>query len=417
MLKPLFARSLPCVLLAAALPARGVEVTPVFNASLSAGQYFFQGQRGSFSGNSTVVAAPLIKLSPRWSMMPMYLGNYRGTKGVDDGVGAGTLFQQEMDHRLSVTGIRVLEGTTWRLKPQASYKREFLKETRDETWGKGLFDYEKIAVGLEAENLYKDPFVFRAAVDLWRTRFPQYESLESRSGTDPSGNPLGRELAPRKVLDAWNAQLTLSGSRPVPFADPAVALQASWSFLYQNYSEQKVVNARGQFDRTGRRDLLNSASLSVVHPRPVRLFGHDARLDLTGGLNLAYNASNQNTFDAAKTQFVPDAYGFWSFGLGPAAALSWGDRKTPERLSMGLRWNRVRYTGRLVQDGDGVYSSAKQYQDRTTLSLGFDHPVAPKFTLTTRVNALWASSNHKFDKNYKYTYRAMTYHIGVAYEY
>ncbi len=149
----------------------------------------------------------------------------------------------------------------------------------------------------------------------------------------------------------------------------------------------------------------------------MKLFGRDARLDLSGGLNLAWNKSNQNTYDAAKTQFISDSYSFVSFGLGPAAALSWGDRKTPDRLSLGLRWNRVRYTGRLVQDGGGVYSSAKQYQDRTTLALGFDHPVAPKFTLTTRVNTMWASSNHKFDKNYKYTYRAMTYLIGVAYEY
>ena len=47
-----------------------------------------------------------VKLSDRWSVLPMYAGGYRGTKGVDDGVGAGTLFQQQMDHTLSVTGIR-----------------------------------------------------------------------------------------------------------------------------------------------------------------------------------------------------------------------------------------------------------------------------------------------------------------------
>lgn len=404
------------LLLAAAAPSRAAQVTPVFQASVAAGQYFFQGERGSFSGNAAVTAAPLIKFSPRWSLLPMYMGGYRGTKGVDDGVGAGTLFQQEMDHRFSVTGIRQLEGSTWRLKPQGSYKREFLKETRNEDWGRGLFDYEKIAFGLEAENVYKDPFSFRLALDVWRTRFPHYESLESRSGVDPNGNPLGRELAPKKVLDTWNVQLTAAGGRPVPFASPAYALQGAWSILYQSYSDQRIVNAAGQFDDRGRRDILNTGSLTLLSPRRVRVGGEDARLDLSGTVSFAWNMSNQNTFDAAKVQFIGDSYSYVSFGLGPAAALSWGDTKQPERVSAGLRWNRVRYLGRLAQDGDGVYNGSKQYQDRATLSLGYDHALAPRWSLTTRINALWASSNQHFEKNYRYTYRTMTYLVGVAYE-
>lgn len=402
---------------ALAAPAGAVEVVPVVNGSLSAGQYLFQNERGSFSGNASLVAAPMLRFSPRWSLLPMYAGGYRGTKGVEDGVGAGTLFQQQMEHRLSVTGFRSLEGTTWRLKPQASYKREFLKETRDEEWGRGLFDYEKIAVGLEAENAYKEPFAFRAALDVWRTRFPHYESLESRSGVDPSGNPLGRELAPRKVLDTWNYQLTLSGSRPWPYADPSFALQGSWSVMYQDFSDQLLVNERGQFEPTGRRDLLNAVSASLVHPRPLRLFGEEARLDLSANAHLSWNRSNQNSYDAGRTQFIADSYSYYGVGFGPAAALAWGERKAPERLSLGLRWNRVQYLGRLAQEGSGLYSGAKQRQDRYTLSLGFDHPVAPRFTLTARLSALWAASNQKYEANYKYTYRAMTYLIGVNYEY
>lgn len=415
MLTPRPARSL-ALALALAAPAGAVDIVPVFNANVSAGQYFFEREKGSLSANAAVVAAPMMRFSPRWSLMPMYAGSYRGTKGIDDGVGASSLFQQSMDHRLSVTGIRSLEGTTWRLKPQASYKREFLKETRNEDWGKGLFDYEKIAVGLEAENVYKDPFSFRAALDLWRTRFPHYESLESRSGVDPNGNPLGRELAPRKVLDTFNAQLTLAGSRPVPFADPRYALSATWAVMHSAYTDQRLVNAQGQFDSAKRRDILNTASASLVRPAPVRLFGEDMRLDLSGGVNLAYNHSNQNTFDAGRLKYVADSYSYWSLGLGPGAALSWGDRKAPERVSLGLRWSRLQYVGRLAQESSGAYTGAKQRQDRTTLSLGFDHPLAPKYTLQLRANSLWASSNQKFEQNYTYNYRTMTYHVGVSYE-
>lgn len=404
--------------MALALPARAAEWTPVLNASLSGGQYFFQKQRGSFSGNAALTAAGMAKLSERWGVMPMYAGAYRGTKGVEEGVGAGTLFQQQMDHTVSLTGIRRLwEG--WRFKPSTGYKRQFLKETRDETWGQGLFDYEKIALGLEVENVYKDPFSWRAALDIYRVRFPNYESLESKSGVDPFGNPLGRELASKRVLDTWNWQLSASGTRPWPFEDPRLVLQGGYSLLYKGFNDQRIVNPAGQFNASGadRWDLLQTLSGSVGRPFPLRGLGEGGRLDLSIGLNAAYNSSNQNTFDAEFARFVGDSYSYWSLGAGPDARLSWGADKAPNWVSASARWSRQYYLGRLVQDGSGVYGSARQRHDRATLSFAYGHPIAPHFTLTARVNLLWATSNHKYQKNYAYDYRAMNYLLGVSYEY
>lgn len=405
------------VLLLLAAPSAAVEVTPVVNGSLSAGQYVFKSQKGSFSGNVAVTGAALLKFSERWSLLPMYTGSYQGSKGVEDGVGAGTLFQQQMDHRLSATGIRRVVGTNWKLKPSTSYKREYLKETRDETWGKGLFDYEKFALGFEAENLYKDPFTYRVAFDVYRVRFPGYESLESKSGVDPQGNPLGRELASKHVLDTYNYQLSVSGSRPFPFDDPKYVLQGSYSFLYQDFLDQRLVDPRGQLEGSGRKDLLQSLSGSIGRPLKVRAFGSDARLDLSLGLYLAYNRSNQNTFDAVFTKYVPDAYSYFTIGAGPGASLSWGDSKQPSWLSGSFRWSRQKFLGRLAQDGSGLYGSMKQRQDRYILGLGYGHPIAPSLTLTVRTNLLWAASNQKYEKTYSYTYRTINYLLGVSYEY
>jgi len=405
------------VVLIFAMPAFAVEWTPVLNASLSGGQYFFQGQRGSLAGNANVTAAALVKASERWSLLPMYAVAYRGTKGVEDGVGAGTLFQQQMDHAFSVTGIRKLRDSNWRVKPSAGYKREFLKQTRDEAWGKGLFDYEKISAGIEAENVYKDPFSWRVGLDAFRVRFPQYESLESRSGADPFGNPLGRELASKHVLDTYNWQASVSGSRPWPYEDPKVVLQGSYSFLYKDFLDQRIVQATGQFVDTGRRDFLQALGGSIVRPIPMQVFGGDGRLDLSLGLNSSYNSSNQNTFDATFARFLADSYSYWTFGGGPGAALSWGDKKAPTWASTSLRWTRQSFLGRLVQDEVGAYGSAKQIHDRWQLALAYGYPIAPKLTLTFRVNALWAASNHKFSRNYSYAYRALNYLLGVAYEF
>jgi len=404
-------------MLAAALPASAVEWTPVLNASLSGGQYFFQGQRANLGGNAAVTAAGLAKLSERWSLLPMYSVAYRGTKGVDDGVAAGTLFQQQMDHAVSVTGIRKLENSTWRVKPSAGYKRQFLKETRDEAWGHGLFDYEKISAGVEFENIYKEPFALRAGLDVYRVRFPGYESLESRSGVDPFGNPLGRELASKHVLDTYNWQASVSGSRPWPFDEPKLVLSGSYSLLHKDFLDQRIVQENGQFKDSGRRDFLQSLGGAVARPIPMRVFGSDGRLDLSLGANFSYNISNQNSFDATFARYLDDSYSYWTVGAGPGASLSWGDKKAPTWTSASFRWTRQNYVGRLVQDELGVYGSAKQRHDRYTFSVVYGYPIAPKLTMTFRTNVLWAASNHKYQKNYAYAYRAMNYLLGVSYEF
>ncbi|UPT75042.1 MAG: hypothetical protein M0D55_04835 [Elusimicrobiota bacterium] len=411
MLKPLLAL-LPLL----ASSARALEWTPVLAGSLAGGQYFFEGQKANLSGNASLTAAGLVKTKGSWSYLPMYSGAYRGTKGIDDGVGSGTLFQQQMDHAFSFTGIRKLEGT-WRVKPSAGYKRQFLKETRDESWGKGLFDYEKISAGLELENVYKEPFAFRAGLDVFRVRFPNYESLESRSGADPFGDPLGRELAPKRVLDTNNLQVSASGSRPFPARDPKYVVNGAWSFLYKSFADQRLVRSDGQFENSGRRDLAHTLGGTITRPMPARWAGPDGRLDLSFGLNASYVGSNQNTFDATFARFIADSYSYWTLGAGPGATVSWGDRKAPAWATASLRWSRQTYLGRLVQNGDGVYGSAKQRHDRWTLGLGYGYPIAPKLTMTFRTNVLWASSNHKNEKNYSYTFRAMNYLIGLAYEY
>lgn len=407
----------PIVLLPLAAVAGAVEWTPVVNGSLSGGQYFFQRQKGNFTGNASLTAAAAGKLNERWTILPIVSSQYRGTKGVDDGVGSGTLFQQGMDHAFSFTTIRSILDTNWRLKPSVGYKRQFLKETRDERWGRGLFDYDKISAGFEAENIYKDPFSWRVGVDAFRIRFPNYISLESRSGVDPLGNPLGRELAPRRVLDSMNYQVGASFTRPFPYDSPALILSGGYSFLLKDFEEQLVVNNGGQFERTGRKDWLQTLNGSVGKPIPVRPFDKEGRLDLSAGLSFAYNRSNQNTFDAAFAQFVSDAYSYWNAELSNSATLSWGDKKTPDWVSASLRVSRLKYLGRLVQNGNGVYQGTKQHHDRVVFGLGWGHALSPGLTLVTRMNTLWATSNHEYNENYAYDYRTINYTLGLNYEF
>jgi hypothetical protein len=393
--------------------AGAVEHMPVYNVNVMGGQYFFKDQRSSLSGNVQALAAPILKFNDSWSLIPTISSNYQGTKGVGDGVGSGTLYQQQMDHRLGVSALRSITGTTWKLKPTMSYKRQYLKETRNEDWGKGLFDYEKIAAGFEVENVYKEPFSWRAALDLYRIKFPNYESLESNAGVDPQGNPLGRELASKDVLDTHNVQASFSGSRPFPYDDPKVSLQAGVSSLYQRYPDQRLVNRRGSFDNSMRYDLQQALSASVGIPTKLR----GARLDTSFGTSFTYNRSNQNTYDASRTTFIEDSYSYYSVGAGPAFTLSWGEVRRPTWASLSFRWNRTLFLGRLAQNADGLYLGEKQYHDRYVATLTYGYPIAPGFNLKVQSNFLWQASNQAYEKTYAYTYRTANYLMGFTWEY
>jgi hypothetical protein len=397
--------------------AQALEVIPVFNATLMGGQYIFRGDRSDLGLNASVLAAPVLRKSEQWSYVPIYAGDYQGTKGVNDTVAAGTLFQQEMDHRVSLTAIDSVPGTTWKLKPSVSYKREFLEETKDETWGHGLFDYEKIGLGAEAENVYKDPFSYRIGVDFYRIRFPNFQSLESTTGTDPLGNPLHRENAGTDVLDTYNYQLSASGAVPYPFDDPKVSFQGGYSVLYQDYHNEPLVDSRGQLESATRQDYLQTWTASVGYPKAVTLYGQDCRVDSSFGLNLALNLSNQNTFDATQTAFIANTYSYVDVGAVPGATVSWGDKKRPASVSGNFRFDRTIYFGRQAQDGDGLYTGARLVQDHYGFGLDYRYPIAEQFYLKALANVLFVRSNHHFETTYSYNYTTENYLLGFTYEY
>lgn len=396
-------------------PAAALEVVPVYGLTFLGGQYFFAGDKSKLNANVTANAAPAVKLGGGRLFLPLYNASYRGTKSVTDSVGSGSLFAQSMSHRLSFGYLRPIEGTTWKVKPSLSYRWDYLKETRDETWGKGLFDTQTVGLGFEAENTYKEPFLYRMGYDFFYTRFPNFQSLESKSGIDAQGNPLGRETAGVRTLDTLNQQLSFTITRPVPYEQPVVALTAGYRLLWQKFHDQPLVNLAGQFVSENRQDFTNSFNASVLHPREA--FGGKARLGL--GFNTAFNytGSNQNTYDAGQTTFIADSYSNWSLTSGPSVSAAWGPKESQSTASAGLTWTRQSYFGRRVQNANGIYQNDTQNHDRYQFSLGYGMPIAANFRMLAQANFLWVDSNMAYEKTYKYSYNTSNYLLGFSYDY
>jgi hypothetical protein len=411
-------RSLSIALILGLMPpltCRAAELVPMYQFSLMGGQYFISGDRGNLSGNATANVAPAVKLDDRWTILPIYDGYYRGTKPVTDPVGSGTLFQQLFDNRVSIGGLYSVPDSQWKLKPSLSYKYELIKETRDESWGKGLFDYGKAGASFEAERVYQEPFSVRIGYDFYYIRFPHFQSLESKSGVDPSGNPLGRETAGARVLDTINNQVTVTATMPYPFDDPLVSLMGSYSFLFQYFPDQPLVNSSGQYLPRNRRDYSNSLSATILWPKS--LYGDRLRLSavLQGGM--CFNGSDQNTYDANNTKYIPDAYSYFLFYAGPSLNASWGDQKNPSTAGVGFTATRTYYTHRLTQLANGLYTPDAQVQGRYMWTLNYGYPVAPDFRLTANLAFLLARSNMAYETTYKYNYLASSYLFGFAYDY
>src|SRR4029077_8854269 len=160
------------------VPGGAVDVKPVIDAQLLGGQNYFNGADSSFGGVASLSAAPYMQFNDRWSLVPLYAGNYRGTKQVTDLVGGGTLLQDSQDHTFSAKVIRSFSNGL-KLKAVGGYGIELLRETKDEDWGKGLYDNRRLFGGTEAEWSWDKDRSVRLAYDNYSIRFPNYHSLES----------------------------------------------------------------------------------------------------------------------------------------------------------------------------------------------------------------------------------------------
>ncbi|MBI4248686.1 MAG: hypothetical protein HY611_04215 [Elusimicrobia bacterium] len=391
------------------LSSYAAEVTPLYNLQVLGGQYFFQGERGNLSGNINAFFAPAIKLDDRWTLLPTYTGFYQGTKQVMDIVGAGTLFQEQQDHRFSFKGVFTPQES-WQIKPYLSYKMELLKETKDEKWFKGLFDYHRPGLGVEIEHVYKDPFSFRFGYDFNYTFFNNYTSLESQQALDFGGGPLARELVGSRVVDYFSNSVNVGGSAPLGKS----VLEGMYLFSMQNYPNQHIVDAAGALTNPLRKDVSHYLDASVRRPSSL---GPGVKMMSRFGLGFFYLQSDQNNYDASRTQFLESYYDFYELKATPGVEFLMGDSERPFSVGLGVTtWYRS-YPNRPTQDAAGAYRSEKLRQINFAVSATARYPMTENFSLVGNFQYGRSNSNMDFQQFYRYDYSSVNYLFGFKYDY
>lgn len=395
------------------------KVQPYLSVRFSGGQHFFAGKDGDLAGNLNVLASMAIKhekLGRNLTLVPVIASQYQGTKQVTDLVGGGTLFQERMSHSLAVRSVYQL-SPEWKLKPSLGYKWEFLKETRDEAWGEGLFDYQRPGFALEGEYTYRDPFTLTLGYDFYNIRFVNFTSLESII-KDSQGNSMARELAGKAVLDSYNHALTFGATAEAPWRTYA---EGGLVNTLRLFPDQHVVGGTGDYRNSTRRDFSSQLLLAWRAPRDL-----GAGWKGVGGLrgSAGFNISNQNSYDAQRVKFLDNYYDSYSLRAGldlsfsRALAPRRGEKQSrPLELSLSATMGRLNYKGRSAQAASGLYLGDKIYQNETVLNIGLSYPVAPHFVWTSQFGCGRQTSNQSFEKLYRYNFSTTNYRIGFGYEY
>ena len=398
-----------CLLLC--VPAAGaVEWVPVGGLSVLGGIHSFAGERGSLSGNAFGSFSPAMRLGPRWSLLPSAHAAYEGTRRVNDVLGTMTPAVERLEGRLGVRAVWSEPSSRWRLKPAIAYARELVKETRDESWGKGLYDQVRWTIGGEAEMVTVEPHSLRLAVDWFEAVHPNYTSLESQAALLFAGQALARELVGDKVLDRRGWQFRLSGDAPL---GARAAGEASLTGVWSRFAAQPLIDEGGQFQGRAREDFLTRAVFALRMPHE---WNADLRARAAVEAGVTANTSNQNGYDATRGRFLPGFYDFVEWRVEPSAIFVIGPPRRPVTAALKIGRRQRRYTSRPAQGETGAYGSGSLTTTEWTLGTSLDYPMARRLSLLFTLERTSAESNQRYQRYYRYAYEATTALAGFRWE-
>lgn len=383
-----------------------VKLTPVADVSLLGGKYYLDSDAATFQGRFDAFVSPVIKFSDSHELVPVYSGNYSGTQDIQELAGGGVLTRQRQTHTFSLKHVYTRDFDKY--KPRVSYSKALIKETKDETWGKGLFDYATFSMGFEAEQ-ERPHGTFTESYDYYKVAYPNYSTLLSQSQSVFNDTTTFNELSTNAGENPMDNISHRLGFTYAWFPEP-LNMKAGYDFTYRGYGDQAVaarpVTGQSPFKSGKRAEIMQNFSLKANRAlKP---------LYLSVGARLGWLSSNQGSYDSTRNEYMEDYYSYMEIVLSPAMGLV---LKNGTQFNFGLDWRRLCYLGRLKQDAAGNYGSSEINQTFWLTSISVRYPVFNRFFARAAYNYQISGSNMRYEDNYRYNYRANTYLMGLEWEF
>lgn len=379
---------------------------PVASGLFSTGQWYFEGEKSALGGNAALSFIPALQFSNRFSLIPTIESTYRGTRSAEELAGGNTLFQDTWDNGVNVKAVHGL-GDKWTLREKAGYRFKWFRETTDESWNHGLYDYRIYSAGTEIERRWGKTTSLAVGYDFSLVQFPNYVSLESQQSSDRA-----REFAGANVLDNQVHLYSMRARMPLFWR---MQTTTQIYFSPRDYSDQHTVTSSGLLTPELRHDGYTGTTFSVD-----RIFNTFKKSKLVTTLMYGYTGlnSNQNHYDARLVTFVSDHYDYDQNTLGTQMTLAFGKLSGgPMLIEAGYSYSHRNYRSRVIQAEDGTYESEKLFITEQDINLGFSYPLSKNFRLRTTSTFGQSRSNNNYEAAYRYNYHNANYQFGFTYDY
>ncbi|MHB2026404.1 MAG: hypothetical protein ACYCPQ_07165 [Elusimicrobiota bacterium] len=393
------------------------------DTTLAAGQYFFNNSAGSVNGYADADFQESKSFS---TASGFYLSEhtvYSGFKQVDDLAGGGTLFQQSLDNTVGATYIRRFENG-YSVKPSVEAEAQLFRETTDESWGGGLYDYYRGSAGVTLEHKTRwslsIPWTWQLSYDFYYTHYPHFQALASQFGSALATPDQGSYL-----LDSITNQVSYRSDFDLP------GFASAWIFYSMDLAEfpdQNLVNSQDQYLSATRSDAYQSLSAGYskrfldIQKKSLHVLGRKfailPRTRPTLSLSAAFDnlVSNQNNFDTdpSHLQYEGGYFNYWEPHISPAVSLEF----LPSRATLSCSYDFAyrEYPGRLAQFADGTYTAQRLHQYIHSMVIEADYPIWKSLSFTAR--GIWSDyiSNTQFQQTYVYDYVSMVYYGGIEWK-
>ncbi len=370
------------------------------------------GKSGDLSTSDSWDISPNVKIIKDvlyW--INVYSGSYDRTSQVTSQEEGGLRTESTQSHNLT-TALKYYINKNWYLRPTFFTDWSFVNETKDESFGNGLYDYRDIGGGIESTWILEaSKAVSRQVIAGFRyydRHYPNYVSLLSQF--DPRA-----QVTEEHEKDFAGYESTLS-------YDSKDFTGWSWGaegiLLYKDFSDKRTIDENGiRAADSYRQDYLTNINLYVGHP-----ITDTVQWRLDG--QFAVNTSNLDFYDTHNTTsltddtFVRSYYDYFSFNVKPSLIYQKEIAKGKTILaSVSYSFLAQHYPGRKTQDPAGIYQDQKEQDYTHTFSAEFRYPLTQYVSWVTVGNYTIADSNQKYEAFYLYSYDEWNVLTGFSFKY
>ena len=346
--------------------------------------------------------SPIIKLSDTLTLIPLYNGEFQRMRQYVSQEEGGRFYQTSQIHNISLCLRKEFKpGWFFKITPFGTWN--YLKETKDEKWGKGLYDYRDAGCRFGLRHNFGEDSTFNVSTEYFHRKYPNFKSLiylATQQNVDKN----------EKDFDAVKFSFSVSKEEPVK-------MEILFYIMLKYFTDKHLVREDGTLDvNNKRRDEVYNLDFNFTFP---------LRDNISFCLNntFFFNHSNLGFYDSKNTLTLSDDYfnskyyTYWYYFIFPHLIyyLPLSEKKYVEfKLGYSLLFRKYLY--RKAQTEDGIYGTKRQRDLEHTIHFSLKWPLTRKINWILKFNYTLCRSNQRYEAYYRYRYDIYQIRAGFSFQ-